>query len=253
MRRFVKELKPSSFSDIAAMIALYRPGPMQHIPSFIKAKHGLQPIHFPHPALSQILEETYGVIVYQDQVLLIVQAFAGYSLGQADIFRKAMGKKIPEVMRRERKNFIAGARRMGFSPELAKEVFDLIEPFAGYAFNKAHSVSYAMIAYQTAYLKANYPAEYMTAVLTMNMGQPEKIASAIAECHRLAIPVLPPDINRSSATFAIENGGIRFGLAAVKNVGSGAVRPLIAAREQGEFKSIEDLTCAPSTGVPWKA
>jgi DNA polymerase-3 subunit alpha len=241
MRRFVKELKPSSFSDIAAMIALYRPGPMQHIPSFIKAKHGLQPIHFPHPALSQILEETYGVIVYQDQVLLIVQAFAGYSLGQADIFRKAMGKKIPEVMRRERKNFIAGARRMGFSPELAKEVFDLIEPFAGYAFNKAHSVSYAMIAYQTAYLKANYPAEYMTAVLTMNMGQPEKIASAIAECHRLAIPVLPPDINRSSATFAIENGGIRFGLAAVKNVGSGAVRPLIAAREQGEFKSIEDL------------
>jgi DNA polymerase-3 subunit alpha len=241
MRRFVKDLKPSSFSDIAAMVALYRPGPMQHIPSFIKAKHGLEPIHFPHPALSQILEETYGVIVYQDQVLLIVQAFAGYSLGQADVFRKAMGKKIPEVMRRERKNFVAGARKMGFSPDLAKEVFDLIEPFAGYAFNKAHSVSYAMIAYQTAYLKANYPAEYMTAVLTMNMGQPDKLASAIAECHRLAIPVLPPDINKSNATFAIENGGIRFGLAAVKNVGFGAVSPLIAAREQGEFKSIEDF------------
>ncbi|GAG01715.1 unnamed protein product, partial [marine sediment metagenome] len=152
MRRFVKELKPSSFSDIAAMIALYRPGPMQHIPTFIKAKHGLEPIQFPHPALSKILEETYGVIVYQDQVLVIVQVFAGYSLGQADIFRKAMGKKIPTVMRRERKDFIAGAKRKEFSEELAREVFDLIEPFAGYAFNKAHSVSYATIAYQTAYL-----------------------------------------------------------------------------------------------------
>ena len=245
MRRFVKELKPSSFTDVAAMIALYRPGPMQHIPTFIKAKHGLEPIQFPHPALSQILEETYGVIVYQDQVLLIVQAFAGYSLGQADIFRKAMGKKIPATMRQERKNFIAGAKQRGFSPEVAREVFDLIEPFAGYAFNKAHSVSYAMIAYQTAYLKANYPAEYMTAVLTMNMGQPEKIASAIAECHRLDIPVLFPDINKSVATFAIEktNGkdGIRFGLAAIKNVGFGAVEPIIASRGEGEFVSLEDF------------
>jgi len=151
MRRFVKELKPSSFSDIAAMIALYRPGPMQHIPIFIKAKYGLEPIQFPHPALSKILEDTYGVIVYQDQVLRIVQTFAGYSLGEADIFRKAMGKKIPEVMKKERKNFIAGAKQKGFSAELARDVFDLIEPFAGYAFNKAHSVSYAMIAYQLCY------------------------------------------------------------------------------------------------------
>jgi len=246
MRRFIKELKPSSFSDVAAMIALYRPGPMQHIPTFIKAKHGLEPIHFPHPTLSEILEETYGVIVYQDQVLLIVQAFAGYSLGQADIFRKAMGKKIPEVMRRERKNFIAGAKRMGFSEKLATEIFDLIEPFAGYAFNKAHSVSYAMIAYQTAYFKANYPAEFMTAVLTMNMGQPEKISSAVSECRRLGIPVLPPDINKSSGAFSIEAAegkkGIRFGLGAVKNVGLGAVEPIIASREDGgEFKSIEDF------------
>ncbi len=245
MRRFVKALKPSSFSDIAAMIALYRPGPMQHIPTFVKAKQGLEPIQFPHPALSQILEETYGVIVYQDQVLLIVQAFAGYSLGQADVFRKAMGKKITETMRKERKNFIAGAKQRGFSPEVAREVFDLIEPFAGYAFNKAHSVSYAMIAYQTAYLKANYPAEYMTAVLTMNMGQPEKVASAVAECHRLDIPVLFPDINKSVATFAIEktNGkeGIRFGLTAIKNVGFGAVEPIIASRGEGEFVSLEDF------------
>jgi len=246
MRRFVKELKPSSFSDIAAMIALYRPGPMQHIPRFINAKQGKEPIQFPHPTLSQILEETYGVIVYQDQVLLIVQAFAGYSLGEADIFRKAMGKKIPEVMRTERKSFLSGAKARGFSEELARDVFDLIEPFAGYAFNKAHSVSYAMIAYQTAYFKANYPVEFMTAVLTMHTGEPDKINSIVSECRQMEIPVLPPDVNRSDSTFSMEdtNGksGIRFGLGAVKNVGLAAVAPIIASRvEAGAFKSIEDF------------
>ncbi|MDY6917263.1 MAG: DNA polymerase III subunit alpha [Chloroflexota bacterium] len=246
MRRNVKELKPSNFGDIAAMIALYRPGPMQHIPTFIKAKHGLAPIQFPHPIFSQILQDTYGVIVYQDQVLFIVQAFAGYSLGQADVFRKAMGKKIAGVMKKERKNFIAGAKRKGFSEELAKEIFDLIEPFAGYAFNKAHSVSYAMIAYQTAYLKANYPAEYMSAVLTMHTGQPDRINTAVNECRRLGIPVLPPDVNRSDITFSIEptdgGKGIRFGVGAIKNVGHGAVAPIIASRgESGPFTSIADL------------
>jgi DNA polymerase-3 subunit alpha len=246
MRRYIKQLKPTTFSDIAAMVALYRPGPMEHIPTFINAKHGREPIRYPHPALASILEETYGVIVYQDQVLFIVRAFAGYSLGQADIFRKAMGKKIPEVMKKERRNFIAGAKKNGFSTEVATQVFDLIEPFAGYAFNKAHSVSYALIAYQTAYLKANYPAEYMTAFLIIHAGQPEKIASAVAECRRLGISVLPPDINRSQVNFAIERDGgtaaIRFGLAAIKNVGPGAVEPIVAEREKGgEFKSVEDL------------
>jgi len=247
MRRYIKELKPTTFSDIAAMIALYRPGPMEHIPTFIKAKHGLEPIRYPHPALAGILEETYGVVVYQDQVLFIVQAFAGYSLGQADIFRKAMGKKIPSVMKKERQNFIAGARKMGYSAEVAAEVFTLIEPFAGYAFNKAHSFSYALIAYQTAYLKANYPAEYITAFLVTNADQLEKIATAVAECRRLGISVLPPDINRSQTSFYIERDGegnpaIRFGLAAIKNVGVGAIEPLVSEREKGgEFKSIEDL------------
>jgi len=245
MRRFVKELKPSSFSDIAAMIALYRPGPMQHIPRFIKAKQGLEPIQFPHPTLAEILEETYGVIVYQDQVLLIVQAFAGYSLGEADIFRKAMGKKIPEVMKKERENFIAGAKKKGFSTTLADEIFNLIEPFAGYAFNKAHSVSYAMIAYQTAYFKANYPAEFMSSLLTNDIGQSEKIHAAVNECNRLGIPVLPPDINRSRAIFTIEpvdgKEGIRFGLAAIKNVGYGAVEPVITARGDEDFSSIADF------------
>ncbi|MDD5127414.1 MAG: DNA polymerase III subunit alpha [Dehalococcoidales bacterium] len=247
MRRYIKQLKPSTFSDIAAMVALYRPGPMEHIPTFIRAKHGLEEIRYPNPALKNILQETYGVIVYQDQVLFIVRAFAGYSLGQADIFRKAMGKKIPEVMKKEKSNFLAGAEKNGFSPEVAGQVFALIEPFAGYAFNKAHSVSYALIAYQTAYLKANYPAEYITAFLSVHAGVMEKVAGAIAESRRLGINVLPPDINRSQVTFAIENDAdanpvIRFGLTAIKNVGSGAVEPLVAERNQnGEYKSIEDF------------
>jgi len=248
MRRYIKELKPTAFSDIAAMIALYRPGPMEHIPTFIKAKHGIEPIRYPHPVLTGILEETYGVIVYQEQVLFIVQALAGYSLGQADIFRKAMGKKISEVMKKEKRNFIAGAKKNGFSTEVATEVFALIEPFAGYAFNKAHSVSYALVAYHTAYLKANYPAEYITAFLTINAGQLEKVASAVAECRRLGIRVLPPDLNRSQASFSIENDGdsnapaIRFGLTAIKNVGLGAIEPIIVERNKGgEFESVEDL------------
>ena len=187
------------------------------------------------------------MIVYQEQVLFIVQALAGYSLGQADIFRKAMGKKIPEVMKKERRSFMAGARKKGFSDEVAAAVFALIEPFAGYAFNKAHAFSYALIAYQTAYLKANYPAEYMTAFLTIHAGQSEKVANAVAECRRLDITVLPPDINRSQLNFSIEENGngqpaIRFGLAAIKNVGTGAVEPIIAERNKGgDFKSIEDL------------
>ncbi len=247
MRRYIKELKPSCFGDIAAMIALYRPGPKQHIPTFIRAKHGIEPIRFPHPALTEILQETYGVIVYQDQVLLIVQAFAGYSLGEADIVRKAMGKKIPEVMKKEMQRFLAGAKKKGFSKELAEQVWSLIEPFAGYAFNKAHSVSYAMIAYQTAYLKANYPVEFMSALLIKHMGQADKIALAVSECHRLGIRVLPPDVSRSGETFTIEQNGdtseaIRFGLAAIKNVGASAIRPIIVAREEGgPFKSIEDF------------
>ena len=246
MRRYIKELKPTNFNDIAAMVALYRPGPMEHIPTFIRAKHGIEPMRYPHPALKEILEETYGVIVYQDQVLLIVQALAGYSLGQADIFRKAMGKKIPQVMKKERQNFINGAKKNGISADLAAEIFALIEPFAGYAFNKAHSVSYAVIAYETAYLKANYPVEYMTAFLNTYTDNSERLRSAIAECRRLGIPVLPPDINKSQTDFAIEKQdgkpAIRFSLTAIKNVGHAAIEPIILARRQGDiFKSIEDF------------
>jgi DNA polymerase III subunit alpha len=248
MRRYIRELKPTCFSDISAMVALYRPGPMEHIPTFIKSKQGIEPIRYPHPALEKILEETYGVIVYQDQVLFIVRQFAGYSLGQADIFRKAMGKKIAEVMQKEKVNFINGAIKLGYTEEMAEQIFALILPFAGYAFNKAHSVSYALIAYQTAYLKANFASEYMTAFLISNADVLEKMGTAIAECRRLGILVRPPDINRSGVTFTIEDSGdpqkpaIRFGLAAIKNVGPGAIEPLIAERQKnGPFKSVEDL------------
>lgn len=257
MRRYIEELKPTNFSDIAAMVALYRPGPMEQIPTFIKAKQGIIPVHYPHPALKEILEETYGVIVYQEQVIFIAQALAGYSPGQADIFRKAMGKKIPKVMKKEEKNFIAGANKRGISTELAREVFALIEPFAGYAFNKAHSVSYALIAYRGAYLKANYPTEYMTAFLNTYWDNMEKVRSAVAECRRLGIQVLPPDINKSWVNFAIEASpsapspftgegwgevAICFGLAAIKNVGSSPIECILSARKQGGvFKSIEDF------------
>jgi DNA polymerase-3 subunit alpha len=256
MRRYIKELKPTNFSDISAMVALYRPGPMEQIPTFIKAKQGVAPIRYPHPILEEILKETYGVIVYQEQVIFIAQALAGYSLGQADILRKAMGKKIPAVMKKEERNFIAGAKKNGISPELAQDVFSLIEPFAGYAFNKAHSVSYGLIAYRTAYLKANYPIEYMVAFLNTYSDNMERVRSAIAECRRLGINVLPPDINRSQASFVIEtsllpspvNGegrsevAIRFGLASIKNVGFSPVEHILSGRNaEGDFKSVEDF------------
>ncbi len=235
IRRYVQELKPASVKDLAAMVALYRPGPMQHIPTYIRAKHGLEEKRYPHPDLGEILDETYGVIVYQDQVLLIAQKFAGYSLGAADVMRKAMGKKIRKMMAQEQEKFVSGAIALGYSESDARAVFDLIEPFAGYAFNKAHSVSYGTIAYQTAYLKANYPEEYMTAVLMM-AGTHERIAEAYSECVRLGIPVSRPDINHSEANFSLETlpdgrKGIRYGLARVKNVGEGVAEGMVEARK----------------------
>lgn len=253
MRRAIQELKPTSIAELAALVALYRPGPMQHIPTFCRAKHGLEEIQYPHPDLAEILDETFGVIVYQDQVLLIAQQFAGYTLGAADVMRKAMGKKIPEKMRAEREQFIAGAGAKGYSRADAEKVFDLIEPFAGYAFNKAHAVCYGTIAYQTAFLKANFPAEYMTAVLRLAPSHPAgaatRVAAAVAECAKLGIPVRGPDINRSGVTFAVEacedeDDAIRFGLSIIKNVGEGAVRAICDARDEfpaGRFSSLEDV------------
>ncbi|HET7035335.1 MAG TPA: DNA polymerase III subunit alpha [Thermomicrobiaceae bacterium] len=240
MRRYIRELQPKSVAELSAMVALYRPGPMQHIPTYCRAKHGLEPPRYPHSDLAEILDETYGVIVYQDQVLLIARKFAGYTLGEADIMRKAMGKKIAEKMAAERQNFIHGAEEKGYSSKDAETIFNLIEPFAGYAFNKAHATCYGTISYQTAYLKANFPAEYMTAVLRLAPSHPSgthaRIAAAVAECQKLGIAVLPPDINRSGVQFGVEQTdegtpAIRFGLAVVKNVGEGAVQSIVEARE----------------------
>jgi DNA polymerase-3 subunit alpha len=246
MRRYIKELKPSSLAEVSAMVALYRPGPMEHIESYISAKHGGE-VRYPHASLEEVLKETYGVIVYQDQVLRIVQIVAGYSLGEADVVRKAMGKKIPSIMKKERVRFIKGASAQGYTQREAEEIFDLIEPFAGYAFNKAHAVSYALIAYWTAYFKANHTVEYMASVLSVRIEHQERVAAAVTECRRLKIPVLAPDVNKSEALFTVEpldqgGQGIRFGLAAVKNVGEGAVAPLVQERyRDGPFLSIEDL------------
>lgn len=254
MRRYVAELQPKDIRELAAMVALYRPGPMEHIPRYIEVKHGRAAAHYPHPDLADLLDETYGVITYQDQVLQIAQKFGGYTLGQADIMRKAMGKKIAAVMLAERERFVSGAVEKGYDQKLAEQVFDLIEPFAGYAFNKSHAFSYATIAYQTAFLKAHYPVEYMTAVLMAagNTGALERVAEAIAECTRLGIKVLQPDVNRSRANFSVEhvpgaNGAdgervIRFGLAQIKHVGSGAVEALLAERDaKGVFAHLEDF------------
>ena len=247
MRRYVAELQPQDIRELAAMVALYRPGPMEQIPRYIEAKHGRAEIVYPHPDLAPVLDETYGVITYQDQVLEIARTFAGYTLGQADIMRKAMGKKVPAIMLAEREGFIHGATAKGYAQRLAEEMFDLIEPFAGYAFNKAHAFSYATIAYQTAYLKAHYPVEYMTAVLMAAGGAQERMAAAIAECTRLDTRVVQPDVNRSNGNFSIEttaDGGraIRFGLAHIKHVGAGAVETLVAERDaHGPFASLEDF------------
>ncbi len=250
MRRYVQELKPKSIAEICAMVALYRPGPMAHIPTYIRASHGEEAIQHPHPDLAEILADTYGVIVYQDQVLQIARRFAGYTLGEADVMRKAMGKKKAEVMAAESSRFIAGAAANGYSEDSARAVWDLIEPFAGYAFNKAHAWCYGNIAYQTAYLKSNHPVEYLTAVLQLAGSSPdpyERIAQAVAECARLGIEVLPPDINASDSTFAVErrdNGalGIRFGLGDIKNVGPAAVEGVIAVRRKtGPYRDVDEF------------
>ena len=247
MTRHIKDLKPTSLMDVAAMIALYRPGPMEHIDTFIKAKHGQIEVKYLHQTLKSILEETYGVIVYQDQVFFIAQSFAGYSMGEADILRKAMGKKIPEIMTAEKDKFISGAIANGHSKDLAEQVFALIEPFAGYGFPKAHSVSYGLISYWTGYFKANYPIEYMVCLLNAYSGNSDKLASAVSECNRLGITILPPDINSSEIDFNIEPGNngnknIRFGLGTIKNVGALALTDLIKSRnDHGKFESIEDM------------
>ncbi len=247
MRRYIKELKPTTIFDVMAMVALYRPGPMQNIPDFIARKHDPSKISFPDPRLKQILANSYGILTFQDDVLLTTIALAGYTWLDADKFRKAMGKKIPAEMKKQKEIFLAGAVKNGLTQKKAEEIFELIAPFAGYGFNKAHASCYATIAFRTAYLKAHFPVEFMTALLTAESRgstgpmKNEKISIAVAECKRLKIDVLGPNVNRSLQDFSIEDNKVRFGLSAVKNVGSAAITTILEARNNGEFKSLADF------------
>lgn len=240
MRQYLKDLKPTNIEDLIAMNALYRPGPMQFIPNFINRKHGREVVEYPHILLEPILNYSYGIMVYQEQIMQSAQILAGYSLGGADLLRRAMGKKDKEKMALEREKFIKGAKEIHDIPETkSSEVFDVMEKFAEYGFNRSHSAAYSVVAYQTAYLKANYPAEYMASVLTHNMGNIEKITFFLEECRRMGLSVLGPDINESQRTFSVNRQGqIRFGLAAIKGIGDSAVEEIIRERDaRGPFET----------------
>ncbi len=247
MRKYVVDLKPNSVKELAAMVALYRPGPMAHIPRFIRGKFDPESVQYTDKSVEHLLQpilgETYGVIVYQDQVLKIVQAIAGFSLGQADLLRRAMGKKKASEMEKQKANFLKGATEKGVKAKVAEAIFAEIEPFAGYAFNGAHAACYAMVAYQTAYLKANYPAEYLAALMGAYIDNTEKVVATIEECGRLAVKVLPPDINGSASDFTVHGTQIvQFGLLAIKNVGKAPIEAILTAREKGgRFVSLEDF------------
>ena len=244
MRDYLRKLKPESLEDLTAMNALYRPGPLDNyvIDDYIDCKRGRKKIVYEHPLLEPILKETYGVIVYQEQVLRIASDLAGYTLGKADILRKAMGKKQAEVMAQQRDEFVSGAKSKGIAEKISDKIFDFIATFGRYGFNKAHSVGYAYLAYQTAYLKAHYPLEFMSATLSSEIGDTDRIVVLMDECKRMKTGLLPPDVNESSGNFKVEGKKIRFGLGAIKNVGESVIQVIISAREKhGKFKSIFDF------------
>lgn len=242
MREYLKKLKPQCLDDLIAMNSLYRPGPMDMIDDFIARKQGTKPIEYLHPLLEPVLKETYGIIVYQEQVMRIASDLAGFTLGGADLLRRAMGKKIVELMQQQRKLFVAGAAARGIPEKIANQIFDLMDKFAGYGFNKSHAAGYSLVAYQTAYLKAHYPAEYMAATLTSEMSDTARIVTLIDECRRMGVDVLPPDVNESMAEFVVVDQKIRYGLGAIKNVGLGAIESLIKARQKGgRFTSVFDF------------
>jgi len=244
MRRYVRDLRPTSVHDLAAMVALYRPGPMDNIPAYIRRKHGQEPVTYLHPLLEPFLERTYGIFVYQEDIMAAAIALGGFSGPEADTLGYAIRKKKSSVLRSMRERFVTQAAERGVRPETIDAVFKAFQPFERYGFNKAHATCYGLIAYQTAYLKANYTVEYMTSVLTAFRSNEEKVAAAIAECRRLGIEVLAPDVHRSHLEFTVEEEAIRFGLLAVKNVGEGAIESIVAAREaDGPFRSLTDF-CA---------
>ena len=242
MREYIKQLKPTRVEDVMAMIALYRPGPMDSIPDFIAAKHGKKKVKYLDPRLAEWLEESYGVIVYQDQVLFITVGLANFSWGKANKFRKALSKKKKEEVEGYKGDFIKGCMANGVKQEVAEELFTLIQPFGGYGFNKAHAASYAVVAFYTAYLKANYTAEFMAATMTTEASDAKKVANAIAECRRMNVAVLGPDVNKSAKGFTVEQESVRFGLLAIKGIGDGPIDEIVRARNAGgPFTSLADF------------
>ncbi len=246
MRELLRKIKPSRFSDLIALLALYRPGPLGSgmVDEYVKRRHQKEAVKYLHPALEDILAETYGVLVYQEQVMMAASILADFTLGEADILRKAMSKKDPEEMARLRDRFIGGALKKGIPEEKASEIFELMAKFAEYGFNKSHSAAYALIAYQTAYLKAHFPHEFMAALLTSEMNDSDKVMRYVMECKEKGIEVLPPDVNKSQWEFTVEEGDppkIRFGLGAVKNVGEAAVRTILEVRKAGPFRSLANF------------
>ncbi|EKF55108.1 DNA polymerase III subunit alpha-1 [Galbibacter marinus] len=242
MQKHMKDLKPTVFADLIAMNALYRPGPLEYIPSFIRRKHGDEPIEYDLPAMEEYLDETYGITVYQEQVMLLSQTLAGFTKGEADMLRKAMGKKIFALLEELKPKFLDGGEAKGHPRDILEKVWKDWEAFASYAFNKSHSTCYAWIGYQTAYLKANYPAEYMAAVLSNNMNDIKQVTFFLEECKRMGIQVLGPDVNESFYKFTVNDmGAIRFGMGAVKGVGKAAVETIVNCRKDGKYRSVFDL------------
>ena len=241
MRRVLRELKPNTFEDLIAVLALYRPGPMEQIPRFIRAKHGREEVDYPHPDLEPILKNTYGIIVYQEQIMRIASQMAGFTLGQADLLRRVVSKKKREVLDEQQEAFISGCVAQGYSEETGRKVYDLILRFADYGFNRSHSAAYAVLAYQTAFLKANHPLPFMAALMTTVMGSHGKMAEYIEDCRKHGIRVLPPDIHESDHGFSVKNGGIRMGMAAIKNVGSHAIESILQERRKRPFRDLFDF------------
>ncbi|MDR2728271.1 MAG: DNA polymerase III subunit alpha, partial [Chitinispirillales bacterium] len=249
MKEYLRKLKPTCIEDLIAMVALYRPGPMANIDMFINRKHGKEKIEYPHKMLEEILNVTYGVIIYQEQVMRIAQVMGKFSLGQADILRKAMGKKNADVMREMGEKFVEGAVSQNINKKTASEVYELMSKFAEYGFNKAHAAVYAHLSYQSAYLKAHFPLEYMTAYLGAYLGDMDEFLKMRNEAERMGIKMLPPDVNKSDSEFSIDNGSIRIGMAAVKNVGKAAALIIEAREERGKFSSIFDLCKSVDTRI----
>lgn len=241
MRQVLSNLKPTNFEDIVAVNALYRPGPMENIPVYVERKHGRQPITYPHPDLQSILENTYGVIVYQEQIMQIASKMAGFTLGEADLLRRAVGKKQKEILQKEREHFVQGAREKGYNENIANHIYDLIVRFANYGFNKSHAVAYSFIAYQLAFLKTHYPLFFMAELLTSAIGNEQKISEYIIEVEEMGYAVSPPSINRSTYSFQAVDNEIRYSLAAIKGVGSVALKAIFAARKEKRFSDLFDF------------